>query len=224
VFTAVLRTIHACERWLQSLEPISAVFQMIGPRNTLRRLVVDGDPVVTGLLAIGDSVCTTNPTFGRGLSLAMWGAADLNDVIDQHAGNSTQQALALDQRVAEHLAPYYEEQAAVDAARLTTLRHNVFGDPAPPASRPDSDRITFAQLREAASYDATAFRAFWELMFMFSLPDDVYRNPRIVTCTTEALETQGSKDLQSRGHLGPQISSPTGQQLLGALAISTAHI
>ena len=85
VFTAVLRTIPACAAWLEVLDPISPVFQMTGPRNTLRRLVVDGVPVVTGLHAVGDSVCTTNPTFGRGLSLAMWGAADLTDVIDKHA-------------------------------------------------------------------------------------------------------------------------------------------
>jgi hypothetical protein len=43
---------------------------------TLRRLVVDGVPVVTGLHAVGDSVCTTNPTLGRGLSLALQGAVD----------------------------------------------------------------------------------------------------------------------------------------------------
>ena len=224
VFTAVLRTIPACESWLQALDPISAVFQMTGPRNTLRRLVVDGDPVVTGLHAIGDSVCTTNPTFGRGLSLAMWGAADLSEVIDKHADNPTEQALALDQRIAAHLAPYYEEQAAVDAARLSTLRHTVFGDPAPPAPPLDSDRITFTQLRVAASYDPTAFRAFWRLMFMLSLPDDVYGDPRIVTCTKEVLRSQGLEALQPRGHLDPRIASPTSQQLLGALATGSAHI
>ena len=173
VFTAVLRTIPACESWLEVLDPISAVYQMTGPRNTLRRLVVDGDPVVTGLHAVGDSVCTTNPTFGRGLSLAMWGAVDLSDVIDKHADNPTDQAVALDHRIAEHVAPYDEEQAAVDAARLTTLRHTVYGGPVPPAPPFDSEQITFTQRRVAASYDPTAFRAFWKLMFMLSLPDDV---------------------------------------------------
>jgi flavin-dependent dehydrogenase len=79
---------------------------MVGPPNTLRRLVVDGSPVVTGLHAIGDSVCTTNPTFGRGLSLAMWAAADLVDIIDKDPEDWTEQALALDGRIAEHVAPY----------------------------------------------------------------------------------------------------------------------
>ncbi len=224
VFTAVLRTIPTCESWLRVLDPISAVFEMTGPRNTLRRLVVDDNPVVTGLHAIGDSVCTTNPTFGRGLSLALWGAVDLSDVIDKSADNPIEQALALDQGIIEHLAPYYEEQAAVDAARLTTLRHAVFGDPAPPTPPLDSERITFTQLRVAASYDPTAFRAFWNLMFMLSMPDDVYSDPHIVTCTKDTLKSQGLEALQSRGQLEPRIASPTTSQLLGALAAGPAHI
>ena len=105
-----------------------SAYRPTGPRNTLRRLVVDGRPVVTGLQGIGDSVCTTNPTFGRGLSLAMWGAADLVDVIGKH-DDRAEQTIAMDERTAEHVAPYYEEQAAVDSARLATLRHAILGDP-----------------------------------------------------------------------------------------------
>ena len=70
-------------QWLDVLDPISDVFPMAGLHNTMRRLVVGGAPVATGLHAIGDSVCTTNPTLGRGLSLALSGAADLLDTIEQ---------------------------------------------------------------------------------------------------------------------------------------------
>jgi hypothetical protein len=79
----------------------------------------------------------------------------------------------LDQRIGEHVAPHYHEQAAVDSARLATLRHAVFGEAAPTPSPLDSERITFTQLRVAASFDATAFRAFLSLMFMLNQPDDV---------------------------------------------------
>ena len=160
VFDSVLRTVPICAAWLEVLDPITPVFQMTGPRNTLRRLVIDGAPVVTGLHAIGDSVCTTNPTFGRGLSLAVWGATDLTDIIDRHADNWGQQAVALDKRIARHVAPYYEEQAAVDAARLAMLRHTIQGGPSPPPPTLDADGISFTQLRAAASFDPAAFRAF----------------------------------------------------------------
>jgi 2-polyprenyl-6-methoxyphenol hydroxylase-like FAD-dependent oxidoreductase len=221
VFTAVLRTIPACAAWIRALDPISLVFAMVGPRNTLRRLVVDGRPVVTGLHAVGDSVCTTNPTFGRGLSLSMWGAADLVDVIDKHADDRVEQALALDERIAEHVAPYYEEQAAVDSARLATLRHTVSGESAPPMPALDPDRITFTQLRVAASFDPSAFRAFWTLMFMLCQPDRIYHDPHIVACTNEALSLHGMDVVQARGHLDPQVASPTRQQLLAALEMDS---
>ena len=220
VFTAVLRTIPACAAWLDVLEPISPVFPMTGPRNTLRRLVVGGRPVVTGLHAIGDSVCTTNPTFGRGLSLAVWGAADLADVIGQH-DDGAEQAAALDARIGEHVAPYYEEQAAVDAARLATLRQAILGEDAPPPPW-HPDRIGFTQLRVAASFDPAAFRAFWKLMFMLCPPDDVYRDPNIVARVHDTLRSEGMDTLQPRGHLDPGISQPSRQQILAALATGPA--
>jgi 2-polyprenyl-6-methoxyphenol hydroxylase-like FAD-dependent oxidoreductase len=79
IFTAVLRTVPTFAAWLDVLDPISPVFPMAAVDNTLRRLVVGGVPVATGLHALGDAVCTTNPTLGRGLSLALQGAADLLD-------------------------------------------------------------------------------------------------------------------------------------------------
>ena len=118
VFTSVLRTLPTFAAWLEALEPISGVFPMAGLHNTLRRLVVDGAPVVTGLHAIGDSVCTTNPTLGRGLSLALWGAIDLVDSMQEHGEDWAAQAVALDGRVAEHVVPFYADQASIDFARL----------------------------------------------------------------------------------------------------------
>jgi hypothetical protein len=85
VFTAVLRAVPAFAAWLGVLDPVTGVYPMAGLHNTLRRLVVNGNPVVTGLHAIGDSVCTTNPTLARGLALS--GAVDLRDVIGRHASD-----------------------------------------------------------------------------------------------------------------------------------------
>ena len=103
VFTAVLRTIPTYAAWLDVMDPITGVFPMAGLHNTLRRLVADGTPVATGLHAIGDSVCTTNPTLGRGLALALSGAADLADTIGKHAADPAAQALALDRLVGAHV-------------------------------------------------------------------------------------------------------------------------
>jgi hypothetical protein len=164
--------------WLDSCDPISDVFPMAGLHNTLRRLVVGGTPVVTGLHAIGDTVCTTNPTFGRGLSLALSGALDLLDVIADHRDDPAAQALALDGLVADHVVPFYEDQAAIDRARLTALTHAIYAAPPPVPAPANPGRVSFAELRTAASADPTAFRAFWEIFGMTRRPEDVYTDPR----------------------------------------------
>ena len=140
VFTAVLRTIPAFAAWLEVLDPISPVYPMGGLHNTLRRLVAGGVPVVTGLHAVGDSVCTTNPTLGRGLTLALQGAADLAEVLAWCPGAPATQALALDDLIAEHVAPYYADQAAIDGRRLAMLRHAVFGTQPPDRAAPRTAR------------------------------------------------------------------------------------
>jgi hypothetical protein len=209
VFTAVLRTVPTYAAWLDVLDPISQVFPMAGLHNTMRRLVVGPVPVVTGLHAIGDSVCTTNPTLGRGLSLALTGAVDLLDTINRHGDDWTAQALGLNELVADHVAPHYEDQAAIDYARLAMLRHTIFDAPAPQPPAVKSGRVTYAQLRAAASFDPTAFRAFWKIQGMICRPDEVYTDPEVVACTHAVLHRQGA---------GPSMPQPTREQLLAALA------
>jgi 2-polyprenyl-6-methoxyphenol hydroxylase-like FAD-dependent oxidoreductase len=136
VFDAVLRTVPTYAKWLEALDPITGVYPMGGVHNTMRRLVVDGAPVATGLAAIGDSVCTTNPTLGRGLAVALSGAVDLLEAIDERGDDWVALALAADELVADHVLPFYEDQAAIDSARLAMLRHNIFDAPPPAASRP----------------------------------------------------------------------------------------
>jgi len=209
VFTAVARTVPAYAEWLDVMDPISDVVPMGGLHNTMRRLVAAGVPVATGLHAIGDSVCTTNPTFGRGLGLALSGAADLLDALDQHGDEPIAQALSLDGLIAEHVVPFYEDQAVIDCMRLRMLRHAVFGAPAPEPPLVPPGRVTFAQLRTAALVDPAAFRGFWNILGTLRLPGEVYTDPHVVTSTQEALRHLGS---------GPPMAQPTREQLLAALA------
>ncbi len=64
-------------------------------------------------------------------------------------------------------------------------------------------------LRMAASYDPTAFRAFWKINGMVCPPEQVYTDPDVVACTREALR-------QHRD--APPAAQPTRAQLLAALA------
>ena len=207
VFTAVLRTVPTYAAWLDVMDPITDVFPMAGLHNTLRRLVAHGTPVATGLHAIGNSVCTTNPTLGRGLALALTGAADLADTISEHAADAAAQALALDRLAGAHVVPFYQDQAAIDAARLAMMRHTIFGTPPPPPAETPG-RVTYSQLRVAAYYDPAAFRAFWTINGMVCPAEEVYTNPDVVARTCETLRRHGA---------APPVIQPTRDQLLTAL-------
>lgn len=206
-FTAVAHTVPILADCLAVAEPVTGVFPMAGLRNTLRRLVAEGDPVVLGLHAVGDAVCTTNPTFGRGLALALHGAADLVDVLTAHGDDPYQQAVALDALIGQHIVPFFRDQAAIDAGRLAMLRHTIMGTPAPHRSPGGGDRITYAELQAAASVDPVVFRAFWRLQGAMCLPDQVYADPDVVARTRAVLP----------GHEILAAPQPSHDELLAAL-------
>lgn len=210
VFTAVLRSVPTFAAWLDALEPITDVFAMGGLHNTLRRLVVDGTPVATGLHALGDSVCTTNPTLGRGLSLALWEAVRLRDILHESGEDWMAQSMAMDAFAGAHIAPFYEEQAAVDRDRMAMLRHNIFGAAAPVRAPAASERVTYAEVRTAAQFDPTAFRALWSIHGMVQKPLEVYSDPEVVACTREALAQSGDR---------LAMAQPTREELDAALRV-----
>jgi 2-polyprenyl-6-methoxyphenol hydroxylase-like FAD-dependent oxidoreductase len=212
VFTRVLRTVPAYGAWLDVLDPITGVFPMGGLHNTLRRLVTDGKPAVTGLHAIGDTVCTTNPTLARGLALAMTGAVDLAATIARHEKDPYAQALALNDLVTAHVEPFYTEQAVVDGARLAQMRHLIFGGPPPTpgASLQADNRVTYGQVRAAMPFDPVVFRAFWKVMGMISTPEEAYTDPDVVARTRAVLRARGET---------PPVPGPTREQVGAALGI-----
>ena len=208
VFTAVANTVPVLAPWLPVMDPISGIYPMGGLHNSMRRLTVDGVPVATGLAAVGDSVCTTNPTLGRGLALALQGAMNLVELLDEYGEDQMELAQVLDDFVTGHVEPFYTDQAANDGRRLAELRHTLFGAPEPETTLLE-DRVTFAALRAAMPFDAIVFRAFWRVMGMLTKPDDVYTDPDVVARTQDVLRSLGT---------APAMTRPTRAELQAALA------
>ncbi|MDQ1402166.1 MAG: hypothetical protein QOG03_482, partial [Actinomycetota bacterium] len=90
------------EPWLDpaNSEPIHDVQVMAGNVNSRRRYVVDGEPLVLGLLAVGDSLCTTNPAYGWGASMALSYAFAASEAFAASGGDLRRLALAYDEAVA----------------------------------------------------------------------------------------------------------------------------
>jgi 2-polyprenyl-6-methoxyphenol hydroxylase-like FAD-dependent oxidoreductase len=93
---------------------------------------------VTCLLAIGDAVCTTNPTGGRGVTLAMRAAAELTDLVGTHPAREW--AARLDAWSLEQLRPWFEEHLIFDRA----MRARWHGEPLDPDAQISWDLVVAA--------------------------------------------------------------------------------
>ena len=118
--------------------------------------------------------------------------------------------MAMDAFVGADIAPFYEEQATVDGGRMAMLRHNIFGAPAPVTAPAASERLTYAEVRTAAQFDPTAFRALWRIHGMVQKPLEVYSDPEVVARTREALAQNGNR---------LAMAQPTRDQLNAALVV-----
>jgi hypothetical protein len=209
-FTAVAQTVPEVAAWLDVMEPISDIYPMGDLHNTLRRLVVDGTPVAHGILTVGDSTCTTNPTFARGIGFAVHAAVQLVDAIGEYPADELTKVM--DEATSTHIAPWFADQAATDAARLAALRSVVHGSappPRPPAPPPvGAYRIDLAALRWASGFDADLFRAQARLLGMFCSTEEVLGDPAVIARVREILAAVGPRP----------VPEPTEDQLAEALA------
>jgi 2-polyprenyl-6-methoxyphenol hydroxylase-like FAD-dependent oxidoreductase len=114
--------------------PITDVQVMSGGPDRHRSFVVDGEPVATGLVAVGDSVVRTNPSLGRGSSMGLVQACVLRDVLrevgpDRPAELARRFAEALDAVV----GPMYRLTLDQDRNRMAEIQADIAGTPHPPA-------------------------------------------------------------------------------------------
>jgi 2-polyprenyl-6-methoxyphenol hydroxylase-like FAD-dependent oxidoreductase len=86
-FDDAVRAIPLLSEWIDSsrAQPISRA--MPGGRlyNTYRgQLDNAGRPLLSGLISVGDAVCTTTPLAGRGVTLALMQARELVRILGLH--------------------------------------------------------------------------------------------------------------------------------------------
>ena len=80
VWAAALRASGIDERWLEG-QPLGDVQPLAGLQDVVREYAPNGEPVVDGLVAVGDAWATTSPFLGRGLSLGALSAVALRDAV-----------------------------------------------------------------------------------------------------------------------------------------------
>src|SRR6266478_4143669 len=185
-WTALLRACPLHSQWLDG-EPITGVLPMGGVINRYRRFVVDGVPIATGIVSVGDSWACTNPSLGRGITMGLMHALGTVEVVRQHLENPLALTLAQDSMTETRVTPWYRNTIEIDRTRLARLKAFIEGRPEPQPIDPPA-RIANALL-VAMMYDADLFRASTEFRSLLALPQEVVARPGVVDRIMEVAGT-----------------------------------
>lgn len=172
-WTALVAACPLHAHWLDG-EPITEVLAMGGVIDRYRRFVVDGAPVVTGIVSVGDSWACTNPLGGRGITMGLMHGLGTVEVVRQHLNDPLALALAHDSMTETRVTPWYRDTVAFDRARTAEIDAFIEGRPTP---RPMDPRNA---LRVAMRYDADLFRAAMENISLLALPQEVMARSGVI--------------------------------------------
>jgi FAD dependent oxidoreductase len=157
-----------CSRrpWLDAGEPISPIRVMARLENSYRRLA-DGDgPVAGGMVLLGDSCLHTNPTAGRGVSLAFAQAEHLALTVGE-AADPLACTASFDSWTDGHVGIWHGPQTQADAAMARRMHAAVAGQLVPP---PDpAERLRSAAFH-AARTDADVAVALRRMLHLVAGP------------------------------------------------------
>jgi 2-polyprenyl-6-methoxyphenol hydroxylase-like FAD-dependent oxidoreductase len=187
-------------------EPISGIDVMAGIEDRHRRLTVDGQPVATGVVAVGDAWACTNPSLGRGAALALVHACLLRDLLrETDPADHDKFARRFGELTAQAAEPLYRATLWYDRHRLAEIDADIAGTP----YRTDDQRWPVGKALFAASLaDPDLTRAYSAVASFVATPD-------------EALAPPGVLDrVIALGMGAPQypLPGPARGELLGAIA------
>ncbi len=216
VFDACARLLKVAAPWLDGrAEPITPeVHVMAGLLNRWRDLVVDGEPVVTGAIAIGDAVLCTNPLYGRGCSTAFWGASLAADAADAHPDDPRAIALAYDRSLRDEIVPWYRATVHQDReARRVAAKLLAGEDPDGDADDPSAFMrgVIRDGLAPALRLDAVVLRSFLRSFNLLTAPDAMMADPDV---QARVLAVWQDRDKRSPE---PSLGPRTRDDLLAAL-------
>ncbi|MGP3919060.1 FAD-dependent oxidoreductase [Nonomuraea sp. 10N515B] len=156
-------------------EPLTGIQVIAGIEDRYRRFVVDGTPVVTGLLAVGDAWACTNPSLGRGASIGLLHACGLRDLLREVGPDQAGKlASRFDEVTETTVAPLYRMTLAFDRHRLAEIAGEITGEP---YETSDPAWAMTKAMYTAAYRDPDVLRAYASIAALLATPEDVLAEP-----------------------------------------------
>jgi 2-polyprenyl-6-methoxyphenol hydroxylase-like FAD-dependent oxidoreductase len=176
-FTAAVQAIALLAPWIapDAAEPVSPVYAMAGMENTIR-LPARSHPLPIGLYSVGDAACTTDPLFGRGLSLALAHAYELADVVAIYPDPDDKQARAVADAGRDLLVPWFADSVQNDRERVARWRETVHGIRTAAAR---SGALTYYDIAPAAMTDAYVWRRFTRTALTLGTPGALFADDEV---------------------------------------------
>lgn len=176
-FDAALDLFPAAAHWCHG-EAISGIDVMAGLEDRWRSLVVDGNPVATGIVAVADAWACTNPSLGRGASMALLHGCALRDLLREvPVDDPGKVALRWDEVTETTVSSYYRATVAYDRHRLAEIDAGVRREPFRPA---DELSVAVRNLRVAAPRDPAILRTYLRILMMLEPPHEVLSEPGLI--------------------------------------------
>lgn len=185
IFDRMARAIPGLRDWADAKvsEPLKSaprpVEAMGGLVNRRRSFVVDKEPVVLRLFAIGDAAYCTNPLYGRGCSQAFLHAHELTQALVEANGDFRLAAVLLDDVARRNIEPFYRASVLADRDAI----RRAAGQKATALS----DRMLEIFFRNGVAIamrtDPVVYRAFLRMINMFETPEEAFLQPEVIART-----------------------------------------
>jgi len=120
-FDAAMRVIPGLDVWTEPgrTRPISGVLPGARLHNSFRGQLTEAGRIgLPGLFFVGDAVCTTNPTFGRGIATSLMQAQQLLLLLDEHGEDFPSCAGAFDAWCTQCIKPWFADHVEIDMHRV----------------------------------------------------------------------------------------------------------
>jgi len=182
-FEAALDHYPVAAHWKDG-KPITGVDVMARIEDRYRRLVVDGAPVVTGLVAVADAWACTNPSLGRGISIGLLHACALRDLLRETSPSAGARgtdaddfARRWDETTEATVGPLYRATLAFDRHRLAEIDAEIAGRP---YETDDRAWAVSKALYAGSGRDPEVLRASLRIAGLLATPSEVVAEPGMV--------------------------------------------
>jgi len=179
VWERVVKSYPLAAHWVDG-EPLDATpIVMASIEDRHRAFVVDGAPVATGVLAVGDAWACTNPSVGRGISIGAIHAVALRDLLADGPQDPVELACRWHDATLASTEPWYRDTLAYDEGRLAEIDALLDGRD----FEPDLEFEMVQALQSAAGKDPEMLRHTLEVVGALELPEEIFSQPGVAERT-----------------------------------------